>query len=488
MNLSVDLNFILPLIILVSAGLIAMLMTGFYRNHMLTASISFMGLLAALASLYVVSLGAERADSLFIADDYSLFFQGMFFVSSMAIILISYPYMNKQTEQSEEFYILLITATIGAAVLVISRHFISFFMGLEILSVSLYSMIAYLPERRKSVEAGIKYLVLAAASSAFLLFGMALVYAGSGTMDFYGIGEIIAAGRILSPLMFTGLAMMLVAVGFKLALVPFHLWTPDVYEGAPAPVTSFVATVSKASMFALWFRFIIITDLFRFRSFVVLFTVLAIATMFTGNFLALMQNNLKRLLAYSSIAHMGYMMIAFVAGGRAGVEAAAFYLVAYVITTLGTFGIVTVLSDKDHDAEDLEYYRGLLWKKPLLATAFTAMLLSLAGIPLTAGFIGKFYLAAAGINSALWLLVIILVINSAISIYYYLKIVVVMYSSETEEKGGIAYPALSIGSSAVLTVLTFALIWLGVSPEGMVSLVRYVVTGMSTARQLITGF
>ncbi|MGE5399560.1 MAG: NADH-quinone oxidoreductase subunit N [Ignavibacteriales bacterium] len=482
-----DFYYLMPLVILSAAAIVIMLVIAVYRDHRTTFILTLVGFAAALISTFIISpLHTREIGGLLIADNYAAFYWGLIFAASFSITLMSYSYFRHQEEEKEEYYMLLLTATLGSGILVVSKHFISFFMGLEILSVSLYALVSYLPERQRCIEAGIKYLVLAAASSAFLLFGMALVYAESGTMDFMRLGAHIASVNAATPVMLAGFSMMVIAVGFKLALAPFHMWTPDVYEGAPAPVTAFVATVSKGGMFALWFRFFLMINGYRFNSLVLLFTIIAIASMFIGNFLALMQNNVKRILAYSSIANLGYLLVAFLAGGIMGVEAATFYLVAYIITTLGTFGIVTVLSDKYRDADNIEDYRGLFWRRPFIATVFTAMLFSLAGIPLTAGFIGKFYLVAAAINSSLWLPVVILVINSAISVYYYLKIVVAMYrqpeevpEAEVSLSGGITYPALSVGGGIVLAVLTVFLVWFGTYPAGMIDLIRTMVAGIS---------
>ncbi|MCU7495430.1 MAG: NADH-quinone oxidoreductase subunit N [Ignavibacteria bacterium] len=482
---SADLYYLMPLIIIAGASVVMLLVIGFYRDHTVTFILSILGLAGAFISLAYIRGLPREIGALVIVDSYALFYWGLITLASLAVAILSYGYFSKMEEEKEEYYVLLLTATLGSLVLVVSRNFVSFFMGLEILSVSLYALVAYLPERKRSVEAGIKYLVLAAASSAFLLFGMALVYAESGTMDFLKLGAHLNSGAVNTPLILAGFALMVIAVGFKLALAPFHMWTPDVYEGAPAPVTAFVATVSKGGMFALWFRFFTEVNGYRFNSLMILFTVIAIASMFIGNFLALLQNNVKRILAYSSIAHLGYLLIAFLAGGRMGLEAGTFYLVAYFITTLGTFGIVTVLSFKERDADSLDDYRALYWRRPLLATAFTAMLMSLAGIPLTAGFVGKFYLAAAGVNTALWLPVIILVINSAISVYYYLKIVVVMYRSPEEEVvAGMPVmtvsPALSVGGGIVLSVLTIMLVWFGTFPGGIIDFIKIMISGISS--------
>ncbi|MDH4298628.1 MAG: NADH-quinone oxidoreductase subunit N, partial [Cyclobacteriaceae bacterium] len=394
-------------------------------------------------------------------------------LSALAVSMISYAYFEQREERKEEYYILLILATLGAVVLVISKHFISLFLGLEILSVSLYAMITYLRKRERSDEAGIKYLILAAFSSAFLLFGMALVYASAGSMEFSGIAKHLASSSSMSPVVFAGLGLMTVGIGFKLGVVPFHMWTADVYEGAPAPVTAYIATVSKGGMMALLVRFFVVIDGYRYTALMMAFAVIAIASMFIGNFLALRQNNVKRILAYSSISHVGYILVAFLAGGTLGVQAVTFYLVAYFITTIGAFGILATLSDRDRDAEMREDYKGLFWARPWTAAIFTAMLLSLAGIPLTAGFIGKFYIVAAGVGNGQWLLVLMLAVNSAIGLYYYIKIIATMFEPyEKERPSDQLYPSIYIVSGVTMAVLTLLLVWIGTNPSGIMDLIQ----------------
>jgi NADH-quinone oxidoreductase subunit N len=267
--------------------------------------------------------------------------------------------------------------------------------------------------------------------------------------------------------------MIIVGVGFKLALVPFHLWTPDVYEGAPAPVTAFVATVSKGSMFALLLRYFIQVDVHAYGASFLVLSLIAIVSMFVGNLLALLQNNVKRVLAYSSIAHLGYLVVALLASGALAAAAAAFYLTAYFVTTLIAFGIVTVLSPDERDADALIDYQGLFWRRPLLAGIFTATLFSLAGIPLTAGFVGKFYLVAAGVQSALWLLVIILVVSSVIGLFYYVRIIAVMYMPLPErEEVSVPASSLSLAGGAALAVLALLLVWLGAYPAPFIDVIR----------------
>ncbi|HUI67366.1 MAG TPA: NADH-quinone oxidoreductase subunit N [Nitrospirota bacterium] len=477
MNVS-DLSALLPLVIIATTVIVVMLVIAFLRDHKLTAVLTLAGLAFAGASLTLVSpMLPHRITPLLILDHYGLFYTGLIFIASFAVAALSYSYLEIHEGHREEFYLLLLLATLGCAVLAGSMHFASLFLGVEILSVSLYALVAYLRHSDRSIEAGVKYLILAAVSSAFILFGMALVYAEIGSMDFT-----LIAARASSPgvrgLPFTaGLAMIIVGLGFKLAVVPFHLWTPDVYEGAPAPVTAFVSTVSKGAVFAVILRYFSMVGVPISGPLFIIFTIIAIASMFTGNLLALFQSNVKRILAYSSISHLGYLLVTLLASGAMATTAAAFYLSAYFITTLGAFGVVTILSEKDRDADSMADYRSLAWRRPWLAGVFTAMLLSLAGIPLTAGFVGKFYVVAAGVGSGLWFLVIILTVNSALGLYYYLRLIVPMYTRGGEEITAAA--RLSLSGSAVLAGLTVLLIWLGVYPVPVIQMIQKLVQGLT---------
>ncbi len=469
-----DFQSLMPLIILAGGAIIVMLLVAIWRNHLLTFSGTLLTLTAALIAIPASNLGTWEVVPLFTIDGFGLFYMALVFLATMIVTLLSFAYIGQQDENKEEYYILLLLAALGAGVLVVSSHFISLFLGLETLTVSLYAMIAYLRKRERSLEAGVKYLILAAFSSAFLLFGMALIYAEAGSMDFSAISQHIEKVGMFSPLVLTGLGLMVVGVGFKLGVVPFHLWAPDVYEGAPAPVTAFIATASKGGVFAVWTRFYIEIGGYHNDTILMVFILVAIASMFLGNFLALLQNNVKRILAYSSISHLGYLLVAFLAGVRMGTEAVTFYFVAYFITTLGAFGVVTFLSSKDRDAEDINDYKGLFWRRPMLATVFTAMLFSLAGIPLTAGFVGKFYVIAAGVDAELWMLLIILLINSVIGLFYYLRIVTAMYEKAEVSESHIS-PALHLAGSAALATLTILLVWFGVYPSEIMEMIRTLV-------------
>lgn len=471
-----DFAALLPIIVLAATSVIVMLVIAFHRSHRAAAFMTLAGMLIAFVTIFrAAAVEPCRVTALIVVDAYALFYMGLLIAASFVTAVLAYDYFRRRDGVNEEFYLLLLLATTGAAVLAASSHFVSLFLGLEMLSVSLYAMIAYQRGKERGDEAGLKYLVLAATASSFILFGMAVVYARAGAMELVQIAR-TAAGMKDGAVFITGLVMIIVGIAFKLALAPFHMWTPDVYEGAPAPVSAFIATVSKGAVFALLLRSFIVMNIHDAPVLVGLFAALAVASMLIGNILALFQRNVKRLLAYSSIAHLGYALVAALAGGALSATAVSYYLVAYFVTILGAFGIVSVVSkggEGEEEAEMLEDYQGLAWRRPWLAGGFTALLLSLAGIPLTAGFIGKFYVIAAGARSALWTLLIVLAVSSAIGLYYYLRVIAALYARVPEERGyaGIL-PFISFTGGVVLAVLIAALIVLGIYPSPLIALLQ----------------
>lgn len=471
-----DFIALFPLLATAVSSLIVLLLAAFRRKHVLVATVTALGLTAAFLTLPVAAGVAPRqVTPLLLIDAYALFYAGLILAASLAVTILSYGYLKKQEGQREEFYALLLFATLGAMTLAAASHFAAFFLGLELLSVSLYVLIAYIRVDHRPLEAGIKYLILSGTSSAFLLFGMALIYFQSGTMEFVRTAAVLAGTIELPSTFLVGLVLILTGVGFKLAVVPFHMWAPDVYQGAPAPVTAFVATVSKGAMVALLLRYFL--EIAAFRSVVLWWALagIAVLSMFAGNLLALLQDNVKRLLAYSSIAHLGYLLVAFLAGGSLVVEAVTFYLAAYFITTLGAFGIVSVLSKPGREAEAMDDYRALFWNRPWVAMVFTVMLLSLAGIPLTAGFIGKFYVIAAGVDSSLWVLIVVLVVNSVIGLFYYLRVIVAMAAEgrrDAREPDQAQALQVSYADGLVLAMLSGLLFWLGLYPAPLIGLMQ----------------
>jgi NADH-quinone oxidoreductase subunit N len=464
--MSPELCAALPFAVLAVAVVAVMLLIAWRRDHRLTAILTATGLLGALAAIIpAASVSPVLVTPLFLVDGLGLFFLALVIAAALAVLVLSYDYLAALADGAcEEYYLLLLLATLGAAALLASVHFAPFFLGLETLSIALIGLIAYPRRWERSLEAGMKYLVLAGVSSAFLLFGMALIYLDLGTMFFASLGP----GKFYA---YAGFAMLLTGVGFKLSLVPFHMWAPDIYEGAPAPVAGFIAVVSKIAVFALLLRYFVLTDGYQHPSLLWVIALVAIFSMLAGNLLALLQNNVKRILAYASIAHFGYVLVALLAGSVIGLEAAGYYLAAYAATTIGAFAIVTLLSQpgEGRDADALDAYRGLMWSHPWLAGAFIVLLLSLAGLPPTMGFIAEVYVIASGVGVGLVLPLAALIIGSVIGLYYYLRIVVVLLSPAPEMAPAFAGRRLARVGGAALIVLVLLVLGLGVYPVPLIS-------------------
>lgn len=479
-----DVITLLPLILLAVTVVILMLLVAFYRNYMAATLFTLGGLLLAFLSLFVVySYAPRQITPLIVLDGYSIFYMGLLIAASFTIVLLAYSYFLKFESNREEFFILLVLATLGSSILVSSNHFASFFLGLEILSVSLYTLIAYQRYQEHRIEAGIKYLVLAGTTAAFLLFGMALIYAELGTMEFSKMTISGPLTNINQPILLVGWGLLTVGIAFKLALVPFQVWTPDVYQGAPLPVTMFIATISKGGMFALMLRFFTEVPIGSSSSMWGAFAIIAILSMLFGNILAIVQSNVKRILAYSSIAHLGYLLVAFLAGGAIGAEYVAFYFVAYFITEISAFGVIMVLSRQDHEMEDLDDFKGMFWRHPLLGVILTVALISLAGIPPTVGFTGKFFIAYAGVNESLWLLLIILVVSSVIGLFYYLRVVITTFTREGEEEAErrellFGKQIISRTGGTVLSIMGVLMFAVGIFPTPLLNLINKLVSGM----------
>jgi len=472
-----DIKSLLPMVILAGGILVNMILIALKRNHRLALIITLLVISASIiAGLFQIDEKPHLIGEVIIIDRFGLYYQILLLSATFVISIFSYISLERffPNKRKEEYYLLLMLATLGACMMVISTHFISFFVSIELLTVSLYTLISYYRERAKAIEAGLKYLVLAAMSSAFLLFGMALIYAISGTMSFIGLSAITPSLNTGGLLMIVaGIGLMIVGIGFKLAVVPFHMWAPDVYEGASSPVSAFIATVSKGSVVALLIRLFMMADLYRYEKVILVFIVIAILSMLIGNLLALMQKNLKRILAYSSIAHLGYLLVAFIAGKGMGIQAATFYITIYIITVIGAFGIITVISTADHEAADIQAYKGLFWRKPFLAVIFTVFLLSMAGIPLTAGFIGKYFLLTAGLEKTQWLLAFVLVISSVIGLFYYLRVIVTMMKQDDSNLLDSYSPMPPYYAGIVTcTLLGLLIIVLGVDPDWLIEIVK----------------
>ena len=432
-SLRTDLVIVLPHIVLAAGTVAALLAAAFARRHATVMYISVSTLLCSFVSLGILTPHLPAAfTGLFFLDGLSAISSGLVLFASLCVAVLAYPYFTMHRVPAREFSILLMLATLGCLVIVASSHFSSLFLGIELVGIPLVVLAAYHRGSPIGIEAGFKYLILSGVSSAVLLFGIALLYAGSGSLAFGPALASLADPSARTPLTHLGAALLIAGMGFKLALVPFHLWAPDVYQGAPAPVTLFVATASKAAMITALLRLfppaVIAGDSYLF----ILFAVFSVASMTVGNLLALRQPSLKRILAYSSIAHSGYLLVAFLSAGFLAYTAIILYLMFYVVTNLCAFGVVSLLSGGGGDADDLDDYTGLSWRKPWMTLILTIAVLSLLGIPLTAGFIAKFSVVAAGMASMHLVLVLALAINTAVSAFYYLRIIMAMFIGQDD--------------------------------------------------------
>lgn len=469
-----DLTPFLPILVTLGTAVLVMLAIAVHRHHATSAVLSVVGL--AVAMYFTVDLWNTKAANvtgLILVDQFELFFSGLILALTIGCTLLCYAYIDRSRDNREELYLLLLCACGGALVLVSAQHMMALFVGLELLSIPLFGMVGYLFRERSSLEACIKYLVLSAGASAMLLFGLALLYADAGTLSYQGLAEHIGSGKASGLLVLAGVGLLLVGLGFKLSLVPFHFWTPDVYGGAPAPVGAFLATVSKLAVFAVLMR-LWITLPIRDAGIPEVLAALAGASIIIGNLLALKQDNLKRVLGYSSIAHVGYMLVAILALNVLTMETVVVYAVTYGAASLGAFAVLSLASspyEKGERATATEL-QGLFWRRPWLAGAMAVLLLSLAGVPLTAGFIAKFYVLSAGLASELWWLVAIVVVGSAIGIYYYLRAMINLFAAAPEAVG-YAVPGRGIGLATLMTVaLAGFVLAVGVFPEPLLKILE----------------
>jgi NADH-quinone oxidoreductase subunit N len=469
---------LLPLLVTCATIVVVMLAIAWKRHHSWTFGLSVIGLnLALISILPALKVAPLEVTPLMMVDNFGAYYMALVLAGTLACVTLIHAYLGGESGKGypgnrEEMYLLILLSAAGGLVLVTAQHLAGLFIGLELLSVPVYGLVAYAFFNKRSLEAGIKYMVLSAAGSAFLLFGMALLYAEAGSLSF---SQLAAAGTssVLSQI---GIGMMLIGLAFKLSLVPFHLWTPDVYEGAPAPVAAYLATASKVAVFAVLLRLYQLSPATAGGWLNDLLTVIAIASILFGNLLALVQNNIKRLLGYSSIAHFGYLLVALIASKGLAVEAIGVYLATYVLTSLGAFGVVTLMSTpySGRDCDALYEYRGLFWRRPYLTAVLTVMMLSLAGIPLTAGFIGKFFVIAAGVESGLWWLLGAMVLGSAIGVFYYLRVMVTLFLVEPNLRRHDAelHWAQRAGGIMLLFVALLAF-FLGVYPQPLLDLVQH---------------
>jgi NADH-quinone oxidoreductase subunit N len=472
-----DLIRVLPETIWCGFGVLLMLLQPFVRHRRVFAFLAALGAaLGTAATLYPGAAGGSAFQGLIQMDAFSVFFHLLVGLVAFLVVLAAEPYLERERLESAEFYALALFATAGMGVLSSAQELLTAFIGLEMSSISSYVLAGYRRHSLKGSESAMKYFLLGSFATAFFLYGIALVYGVTGTT----ILTRMTAADPASNLLKLGLALILIGLGFKVAVAPFQIWTPDVYEGAPTPVTALFSAGPKAAAFALLLRiFATVPAATHFWFWA--FWVLAVLTMFAGNLGALVQTNVKRLLAYSSIAHAGYILVAFAAvtylagnseeGAAPAYAAVLFYLVSYALVKLGAFTIVSQLGGFNEKNLSLDDYAGLGQRQPVAAAVLSLFLLSLLGLPVTAGFFGKFYVFKAAVNSHLIALAVLMAINSVIGAYYYLRLIVVMYMREPSAGLVPEVVGFPLSVNVVLAITALGTVYFGLFPNRILNFV-----------------
>jgi NADH-quinone oxidoreductase subunit N len=485
-----NIPIILPELVVAIAGIVVMLYDSFFpRDRVTTGLISLVGLAAAAFLLINMwspeTMGATSWNGMIAHDNLRLGFSIVFLIVTAMTILISTVWVEREDVPVGEYHALLMFATFGMMLMASGNDLVVIFLGLETLSIATYVMAGLRRGDLKSNESAMKYFILGSFASAFLLYGMALIYGATGSTNLTEIAERVVNPNF-PPLLLIGGAMLVVGFGFKIATAPFHVWTPDVYEGAPAPVTGFMAAGPKAAAFASFIRVFVLgfpfvagvsASNYLHESWVTVLAIMAMLSMTIGNVAAIMQNNVKRMLAYSSIAHAGYALVGFIGAGKmqpgasqdAAIASVAFYMLTYAVTNLGAFAIISLLAQKNDRRAEFEDFNGIGFKSPVLSFTLSLFMLSLLGLPLTAGFMGKvlvFRPALEAGSTLLVVLVIVAVINTAISAYYYLRMIVVMFFKERVTEW--VEPKMPIGLAAALLIAVIGVLYLGIFAGGVI--------------------
>ena len=470
----VALTPLLPALVVLGAGALVLLLDLLpprdSKAHL--GGVALIGILVAMLATVVrwVAGTEERAfRDMILLDRYALFFDLIICYAAALVVMLSMDYLARTGGESGEYYSLVLFATGGMMLLASAGDLIVVFLSLELMSLSLYVLAGLFKTRLTSGEASMKYFLLGAFASSFLIYGIALLYGATGSTNLDRIAA-SAAAKSGDPLLLVGLGLLLVGFGFKISSVPFHMWAPDVYEGAPTSITALIATGSKAAAFAALIRVLVVALRGAQPDWTALLWGLAALTMTIGNVVALAQSNLKRMLAYSSIAHVGYMLMGLVAGGTAGPGAVLFYLLAYTFTTIGAFGAIGLCARAGEEAVEVGDYGGLARRPPVLAATLALFLLSLIGIPPLAGFVAKFYLFGSAVRAGYIWLTVIAVLNSAVAAYYYLRVIVYMYMREPDVEGVSVAP--SFAGSLALAIALVGIVLLGIIPAPFADLAQ----------------
>ncbi len=488
-NPNVNISSIAPELMVALAGIAAMVYDSFFpKQRRVTGIISLLGLAFAailLALMWTEGQPASTFNGMIVHDNLRMAFSFVFLLVTAMTILVSTVWVENENVPAGEYHALLMFATFGMMLMASGNDLVVLFLGLETLSIATYVMAGFRKSDLKSNESAMKYFILGSFASAFLLYGMALIYGATGSTNITEIAAKVADANF-PALLLIGAAMLIIGFGFKVATVPFHIWTPDVYEGAPSPVTGFMAAGPKAAAFASFLRVFVLgfplvagvqASGYLHETWMTALSIMAILTMTVGNVAAIMQNNIKRMLAYSSIAHAGYALVGFLGAGAASTTAerdaaiasVAFYMLTYAITNLGAFAIITLLGQKNDRRTEFEDYNGIGFKSPVLAFSLSLFMLSLLGIPLTAGFMGKvlvFRPALEAGNTLLTIVVVAAVLNTAISAYYYLRLIVVMFFRERTTAW--LEPKMPAGLAAALLIAVVGVFYFGIFSDGVI--------------------
>ncbi len=473
---------LLPLFIIGLTVVILMLNIAWKRNYLINTIITVIGLSFSFFSLHFLNQNNIININLLQIDGHTIFYTSLILLSSLGTCILAYPYLIHYLDNREEFCLLIAISTIGCLILVSANHLVSLFLGFELSSLPLIGLIGYIYYEKFSIEAAIKYMLLSSVASAFLLFGMALIYSESGNLLIENIGKNLQEHITNQPFILIGLGMMMVGFLFKLSLVPFHLWTPDIYQGAPLPTCAFLSTASKIANFSILMRLFLYMPSDNSKSLYLLLSIISCCSIVFGNLMAMNQRNIKRFLGYSSISHFGYLLVILIAlkkNNQFSEEAAAIYCINYLFTNLGVFGVLSLIfSQYEYSRFKLSpSYQGLFFYKPVLSIVMTIMMLSLAGMPTTLGFISKFFILSISINAHLWFLTGIIILGSTVGLYCYLRIIISLYISDSSVisyNNNYQYHCSSsvIVNKILVLICTIVILGLGIFPQPLITLVK----------------
>lgn len=472
---NVNMATIMPSFVLVLFGMAVMMVTVFSPKGK-TAHVSWVSI-AGLVITGFVAFGGWNANEVgfhgsVVLDNFATFFNMTFIVAAILTILMSDDYIQREGYPLGEYYALILFTTAGAMWMASGTDLLTIFLGLEVLSVSLYVLAGLFRNQLRSNEAGLKYFFLGAFSTGFLLYGVALLFGVTGTTNLQGIADAFASGETMLDNSMAVAGMILLGTGFlfKIAAAPFHMWTPDVYQGAPTPITAFMSAGPKAAAFAAFVRVFSVSLESMQVEWTSMLWILAVLTMIVGNVIAIYQDNIKRMLAYSSIAHAGYAMVGRAAANEVGLSGILFYMLAYTFMNMGAFAVLVLAGKKGEENLTLEGFSGFGYRRPFLGVAMTIFLFSLMGIPPTAGFAGKFYIFAGALKADLVWLAVIGVLNSAVSLYYYLRVMVYMYFRDPSEDFG--WVKMNVATTASIILAIVGVLLLGILPGPVMELAK----------------